>query len=110
MYFDEMAPGNKIVRDKPLTRSLKSPAIIAGSFEEMCSSKTGAQNPIKIKTRWLTAILLNFEMEEKFYYKKKKHEKFVHYSLKKFLLADKLLNNKCISANQHRFVLLKCWS
>ena len=93
MILDEKVLGKKSNRDKSLIRFLKSPAIMASGFSTMFSP----ENPIKLCDR-LKILLQEQRVGEN-------SDLIVEEVV---AIAVKLIEYKCISFKQHKFLLLKC--
>ena len=96
MYFDEKALGNESAWDKSPIRLLKSPANMARFLKE---SKTRFlySNPNELFDR--VKLLLQWKQAGK--NSNMFNEEIV-------VIADELLENKCISTKQHKILLFKC--
>ena len=92
MYFDVKATGSKSTRDRSLMRLLKSPSIMV--------SASGIW-----KTIFYHLVLMNYVIEQSYYYKKNRPETIV---TKKEISAilDKLIEYKCIYTKQHKQTLI----
>ena len=92
-YFGEKLLGNKSTRDKSLIRLLQSPAIMVPGIATILSP----ENPDEVIDR------LKLLLQEK------QAGNYFDIINEEILAVDyKLLEHKCISTKQHKFLLLKC--
>ena len=93
MYFDERGLGNKSTRDKPLIRSLKSPAILA----------SGSSTVFLPENRNELCDFLKLLLQKK---QAGINSNMIYEEI--VAIPDKLLEYKCISTKQHKLLLFKC--
>ena len=95
IYFDLKALGNKSIGDKSLTRLPQSPAIMASGISTIFSQG----NPNEICDR------LNLLLQRK--QASNNSNKIIEEII---AIADKLLEYKCISMKQHKYLLVKLFN
>ena len=104
MIFDEKAWSEKSTRDRTLIKLLKSPAMIVWSLEKKPFSK-----PTETKTRFLSSNLIELGDRLSLLLQDKQAGENSDKIIEEIVATvDTLLENKCITTKQHRFLFNEC--